>query len=65
MGIIPINPKAKEAFNQMKEELGSELGINKKIIDKGKLPSRLFSYYGNNIDSLNGKMFIDKEYKEK
>lgn len=65
MDTIPINPEAKEAFNQMKEELGSELGINKKIIDKGKLPSRLFSYYGNNINSLNGKMFIDKEYKEK
>ena len=65
MDTIQINPKAKEAFNQMKEELGSELGIDKKTIDKGKLPSRLFSYYGNNIDGLNGRMFIDKEYKEK
>ncbi|CAH2214798.1 small, acid-soluble spore protein, alpha/beta type [Tepidibacter aestuarii] len=63
MNKIPINPKAREALNQMKEELGSELGINDKIIDKGKLPSRLFSY--NNKNSLNGEMSINNEYKEK
>lgn len=40
---IPVNPKAREAFNQMKNELGSELGIN---VDKGNLPSRLFSFNG-------------------
>lgn len=58
---MPINPKAKEAFNKMKQELGSELGIDMKIIDKGKLPSRLFSYTSNNFNNLNKKMFIDKE----
>lgn len=63
--MIPINPKAKKAFNQMREELGSELGIDNKIIDKGKLPSRLFSYKGNNSNGLNGKMFINNSDKEK
>lgn len=43
MDKLAINPKAREAFNQIKNELGSELGIN---IDKGNLPSRLFSFNG-------------------
>lgn len=65
MNTIPINPKAKEAFIQMKQELGSEFGVDIEIIDKGKLPSRLFSYNGNNFNKLDKKMIIGKENKEK
>ncbi|WP_168198289.1 hypothetical protein [Crassaminicella thermophila] len=43
MDKIPINPKAREAFLKMKNEMGKELAV-----DKGKLPSRLFSYRGMN-----------------
>lgn len=38
---IPINPKARKAFEEIKNELGREINIP---IDKGKLPSRLFSF---------------------
>ncbi|QXM06216.1 hypothetical protein [Crassaminicella indica] len=47
MDKIPINPKVREAFNKMKNEMGKELNI-----DKGKLPSRLFSYYRKDIDKI-------------
>lgn len=47
MDKIPINPKAREAFYKMKNEMGKELGI-----DRGNLPSRLFSYHRMNDKDL-------------
>ena len=40
-------PEAKQALNQMKLEIASELGIsNYETIDKGNLPSRQNGYVG-------------------
>ncbi|WZL74530.1 hypothetical protein QBE52_07390 [Clostridiaceae bacterium 35-E11] len=50
MNKIPINPNAREAFNKMKNEMGSDI-----TIDKGKLPSRLFSFHEKNENRLNVK----------
>ncbi|QQY80353.1 small acid-soluble spore protein alpha/beta type [Keratinibaculum paraultunense] len=42
-----VVPEAREALNQMKLEIASELGINNyDSIDKGNLPSRVNGYVG-------------------
>jgi len=43
-------PEAKQALEQMKLEIASELGIsNYNSIDKGELPSRVNGYVGGNM----------------
>jgi hypothetical protein len=43
-------PEAKQALEQMKLEIASELGIsNYNTIDKGELPSRVNGYVGGNM----------------
>ncbi len=42
-----VVPEAREALNQLKLEIASELGIdNYNSIDKGNLPSRVNGYVG-------------------
>ncbi|MBC8588205.1 alpha/beta-type small acid-soluble spore protein [Paratissierella segnis] len=42
-----LNPNARQALNQMKLEIASELGLsNYDSIDKGQLPSRENGYVG-------------------
>ncbi|MFZ5969050.1 MAG: small, acid-soluble spore protein, alpha/beta type [Bacillota bacterium] len=66
MDKIPVNPKAKKAYDEMKNEMASELGIEKQVIDKGNLPSRLFGYYGGfeggNVEGLMTK--VQKQNKQ-
>ena len=43
-------PEAKQALEQLKLEIASELGIsNYNSVDKGELPSRLNGYVGGNM----------------
>ena len=43
-------PEAKQALEQMKLEIASELGItNYNTIDKGELPSKVNGYVGGNM----------------
>jgi len=45
-----LNPQARQALNQMKFEVASELGFaNYDQIDKGSLPSRANGYVGGNM----------------